>query len=62
MIDRIDQILGLARHRLLFDVGVAHGCFDVGVTEDLLDLVQVQAVLDQACRVGMSQGVSGTSQ
>lgn len=39
-------------------MGVPHGRFDVRVSQDLFDLVQIHPVLDKSGGVGMAKGVS----
>ena len=58
MLKLVDHIDGFSGYVSLLQVGVPHRGHDVGVTEDFLDLIEIESVLDQSGGMRMAQSVS----
>lgn len=58
MLKLVNHIDGFSGNVSLLQVGVPHRGHDVGVTEDFLDLIEIESVLDQSGGMRMAQSVS----
>ncbi len=56
-IEIIDHFDSFSGNLFLFDVGISHRGLNVGVTQNLLDLIEIESILNQSSGVGVSEGV-----